>query len=180
MLPDGDWFPPSNGQKGSTELVSAATFIQDARHVAAMAGAVGDAKTQARLAGGENRQASLYCSLLDWPPCDRMLGLGCATALAATLLAEFTAAFGPHSQGDPGLADNADGRARAPWDGKIGNGGQTDVGTALWLGAVPNATRAAVVEALVRDIEAHGCHSLATGGAAVLADNDSSDSKVSM
>lgn len=49
--PDGDWFPPSNGQKGSTDLVSAATFIQDTRHVAAMAGAVGDTKTQDRLTG---------------------------------------------------------------------------------------------------------------------------------
>ena len=48
---DGDWFPPSNGQKGSTDLVSAATFIQDTRHVAAMAGAVGETKTQDRLTG---------------------------------------------------------------------------------------------------------------------------------
>ena len=117
----GDWFPPSNGQKGSTELVSAGAFIQDTRHVAAMAGAVGDTKTQSRL-----------------------------TALVASTVKEFHAAWLSHKSSDPRLWWAADRR--------IGNGGQTDIGTALWLDVVPPADKSAVVEALVKDIQKHGYH----------------------
>ena len=69
-------------------------------------------------------------------------------ALAVTLVKDFSTAFGAGSQ-EPHEEHLV---------GKIGNGGQTDVGTALWVGAVPEASQSAVVEALVKDIQSHGYH----------------------
>ena len=127
MQPDGDWFPPSNGQKGSTDLVSAATFIQDTRHVAAMAGAVGDTKTQTRL-----------------------------LALEGSLAKQFNAAFGvPTNAFHRNLSDM---QRQPDAEVRIGNGCQTDIGTALWLGTVPQSSRRAMIEALVKDIQAHDYH----------------------
>lgn len=127
LQPDGDWFPPSNGQKGSTDLVSAATFIQDTRHVAAMAGAVGDTKTQTRL-----------------------------QMLEDSLAKQFNAAFGVSTiASDRNLPEMED---QAATEVRIGNGCQTDIGTALWLGIVPQSSRSRVTEALVKDIQAHDYH----------------------
>ena len=41
---------------------------------------------------------------------------------------------------------------------RIGNGCQTDIGTALWLGVVPRSIQSSVVEALVKDIQSHDYH----------------------
>lgn len=77
-------------------------------------------------------------------------------ALAVSLVEQFNAAFSvrtlPSYSNSTGVQRQADVKVR------IGNGCQTDVGTALWLGVVPQSSQRSVVEALVTDIQAHDYH----------------------
>ena len=76
--------------------------------------------------------------------------------LVASLTKQFNAAFNVHTVAAHGnwteLPQQGDMEVR------IGNGCQTDVGTALWLGVVPKALLTSVVDALVKDIQAHDYH----------------------
>ena len=76
--------------------------------------------------------------------------------LVASLTKQFNAAFKVHTVTAHGNSTEI--QQQADMEVRIGNGCQTDVGTALWLGVVPKALLTSVVEALVKDIQAHDYH----------------------
>lgn len=76
--------------------------------------------------------------------------------LVKSLIKQFNAAFIVHAVA--AHSNSTETQQQADVQVRIGSGCQTDVGTALWLGVVPKALLSSVVEALVKDIQAHDYH----------------------
>ncbi len=76
--------------------------------------------------------------------------------LVGSLTKQFNAAFKVHTVASHSNSTQI--QQQADTEVRIGSGCQTDVGTALWLKVVPKALLSSVVEALVKDIQAHDYH----------------------